>query len=85
MKSCDMRKHSDWLRLILGSQSGHIFYSTIFFNSNGRTWVKMYRQMFLKDVEIAKKVHIVGLNDENIKQSIYFFGTDKCQNRQTNT
>ena len=45
----------------------------------------MYRQMYLKDVEIVKKVHIVGLNDENIKQWIYFFGTDKCQNRQTKT
>ena len=45
----------------------------------------MYRQMYLKDVEIATKVHIVGLNDENIKQWIYFFGSDKCQNRQTTT
>ena len=45
----------------------------------------MYRQMYIKDLEIAKKVHIVGLNDENIKQWIYFFGTDKCQNRQTKT
>ena len=45
----------------------------------------MYRQMYLKDVEIAKKVHIVGLNDENIKQWIYFFGSDKCQNRPTKT
>ena len=45
----------------------------------------MYRQMYLKDVEIAKKVHIVGLNDENIKQWIYFFGSDKCKNRPTKT
>ena len=45
----------------------------------------MYRQMYLKDVDIAKKVHIVGLNDENIKQWIYFFLNDKCQNRQTKT
>ena len=40
----------------------------------------MYRQMYLKDIEIAKKVHIVGLNDENIKQMIYFVGTDKITN-----
>ena len=46
----------------------------------------MYRQMYLKDVEIAKKVHIVGLNDENIKQWIYFFGgSDKCKNRPIKT
>ena len=37
----------------------------------------MYRQMYLKDVEIATKVHIVGLNDENIKQWIYFFSNEK--------
>ena len=36
--------------------------------------------MYLKDVEIAKKVHIVGLNDKNIKQLIYFFGTDESTN-----
>ena len=45
----------------------------------------MYHQMYLKDVEIAKKVHIVGLKDENIKQWIYFFLNDKCQNRPTKT
>ena len=38
--------------------------------------------MYLKDVEIAKKVHIVGFNDENM---IYYFGTDKGTNRPTNT
>ena len=78
-RSCDMRKHSDWLRLILGSQSGQIFYSAIFFTSNGHTWVQMYRQMYLKDVEIAKKVHIVGLNNKNIKQLIYVFVPIKSQ------
>ena len=36
-------------------------------------------------MEIAKKVHIVGLNDENIKLWIFFFATDKCQNRQKKT
>ena len=45
----------------------------------------MYRQMYLKDVEIAKKVHIVGLFDQNIKQWIYSFCTDKRQKRQKNT
>ena len=41
--------------------------------------------MCLKDVEIAKKVRIVGLNDENIKQWIYFVGTNKGTNRPINT
>ena len=45
----------------------------------------MYRQMYLKDLEIAKKVQIVRLNDDNIKQLIYFLGSDKCQNRPTKT
>ena len=80
-----MRKHSDWLRLILGSQSGHILYSTIFFTLNVRTQVKLYRQIYLKDVEIAKNLQIVGQNDQNIKQWIYFFCSDKCQNRPTKT
>ena len=31
--------------------------------------------MYLTDVEIAKKVHIVGLNEENIKQVIYLKST----------
>ena len=70
-----MRKHSDWLRLILGSQSGHIFYSTIFFTLNVPTQVKLYRQMTLKDVEIAKKVHILAPTDENIKLVIYLKST----------
>ena len=80
-----MRKHSDWLRLILGSQSGQIFYSAISFTSNGRTWVQMYLKMYLKDVEIAQKVHIIGLNDENNKQLIYLLGTDKGTNWPRNT
>ena len=37
--------------------------------------------MHLKDVDIAKNAQIVGLKHQNIKQSIYLFGTDKCQNR----
>ena len=67
-----MREHSDWLIVILGSQSGQIFYSAIFFTSNGRTWVQMYRKMYLKDMEIAKKVHILAPTDENIKQVIIY-------------
>ena len=63
-----MREHSDWLIVILGSQSGQIFYSAIIFTSNGRTWVQMY-------VEIAKKVHILAPTDENIKQVIYLKST----------
>ena len=68
-----MREYSDWLVVILGSQSGQIFYSAIFFTSNSRTWVQMYRKMYLKDVEIAKKVKFVGVNEENIKQWIHIF------------
>ena len=80
-----MRDHSDWIIVILGSQSGQIFYSAIFFTSNGRTWVQWHRQMHLKDVEIAKNLQIVGQNDQNIKQWIYLFCSDKCQNRPTKT
>ena len=66
-------------------KSVQIFHSAITFKLNVRTQVKRHRQMHLKDVDIAKNCQIVGLNDQNIKQSIYFFSTDKCQNRQTNT
>ena len=46
----------------------------------------MYRQMYLKDVEIAKKVHIIiGLTTKILNSGYIFFGTDKCQNRQTKT
>ena len=45
----------------------------------------MYRQMYFKDVDIAKNVHIVELNDENIKQLISFFLNDNLSNRPTNT
>ena len=41
--------------------------------------------MHLKDVEIAKNLQIVGQNDQNIKQWIYLFCRDKCQNRSTKT
>ena len=41
--------------------------------------------MCIKDVEIAKKVRIFGLNNKNIKQWIYFFCRDKCQNWPTKT
>ena len=85
MISCDLREHSDWLRVILGYKSVQIFHSATIYTLNVRTQVQLYRKMYLKDVEIAKKVHIVGLNDQNIKQWIYSFGTDKCQNRQKNT
>ena len=63
-----MRKHSDWLRLMLGSQSGQIIHSAIFFTSNGLTSVQMSRKMYFKTLEIDKKVHILGPTDENIKQ-----------------
>ena len=41
--------------------------------------------MYLKDVEIATNLQIVGLNDQNIKQSIYLLVTDKGTNQQINT
>ena len=59
------------------------------------TTISFFKDFYLKrpntgpnvptDVEIAKKVHIVGLNDENIKQLIYLFCTDKATNRPINT
>ena len=85
MKSCDMRGHSDWLRVILGYKSVQIFHSAIIFKLKVRTQVQRYRKIELKDVDIAKNLHIVGLNDQNIKQWIYSFGTEKCQNRPTKT
>ena len=85
MISCDMREHSDWLSVILGYKSVQIFHSAPISKLNVRTQVKRYRKVDLKDVDIDKNLQIVGLNDQNIKQSIYFFYTDKCQNRQTNT
>ena len=85
MRSCDTREHSDWLIVILGYKSVQIFHSAINFKLNVRTQVKRYRKLDLKDVDIDKNLQIVGLNDQNIKQSIYSFDTDKCQNRQTNT
>ena len=80
-----MREHSDWLSLILGYQSVQIFYFGMIFTLKVRTQVKRYRKLYLKDVDIDKNLQIVGLNDQNIKQLIYSFDTDKCQNRQTNT
>ena len=85
MISCDMKEHSDWLSVILGYKSVQIFHSVPISKLNVRTQVKRNRQVDLKDVDIDKNLQIVGLNDKNIKQSIYFFDTDKCQNRQTNT
>ena len=85
MISCDLREHSDWLRVILGYKSVQIFHCATIYTYNVRTQVQLYRKMYLKDVEIAKKVHIVGLNDQNIKQWIYSFDTDKLKNRQKNT
>ena len=67
MRSCDMREHSDWLRVVLGTQSGQIFYSAILFTSNGRTWVQLYRKLYLNTFEIVKKVQILALTDQNIK------------------
>ena len=37
----------------------------------------MYRRMYLKTFEIAKKVHILGPTDEIFKQLIYLKCTDK--------
>ena len=80
-----MREHSDWLRVILGYKSVQIFHFAFIFKKNSRTQVQCYPKLSLKDLEIAKKVSIVGLNDENIKQWIYFYCSDKCQNRLTKT
>ena len=85
MISCDMREHSDWLSVILGHKSVQIFHSAPIFKLNVLTQVQCYRKLDLKDVEIAQKVQIVGQNDQNIKQWIYSFCTDKGQNRQKNT
>ena len=80
-----MGEHSDWLRVVLVYKSVQLFYSAVIFTQNVRTQVQWYKKMYLKDVEIAKKEHIVGLNNENIKQLIYFFVTDKGTNRPRNT
>ena len=77
---CDMREHSDWLRVILRYKSVKYFILQWFLLKTSA-----HRKLYLKEVEIAKKVHIIGLNNENIKQLIYFFGTDKGTNRLRNT
>ena len=82
MRSCDTREHSNWLIVILGYRSVQIFHSAIIFKLNVRTQVQCYRKLDLKDVDIAKNLQIVRLNDQNIKQLIYSFGTDKHQKRQ---
>ena len=71
-----MREHSDWLRVILG-------YKFLLKTSAHRS--KCTDKCTLKTWRLQKKVHIVGLNDENIKQLIYLFGTDKGTNRPRNT
>ena len=80
-----MREHSDWLRVILGYKLVQIINSAMILTLNVHRHVQLYRQMYLKDVEIAKKVQIVVLNDENIKQLIYFVVTNKGTNRPINT
>ena len=80
-----MREHSDWLILILGYKSVQIFHSAIIFKLNVRTQVQCYRKLDLKDMDMAKNLQIVRLNDQNIKKWIYFFCSDKCQNRPTKT
>ena len=45
----------------------------------------MLPKIDLKDLDIAKNLQIVGLNDQNIKQWIYFFLNDLCSNRQAKT
>ena len=71
-----MREHSDWLRVILGYYLEQIFYSAIFFTSNGRTRLQLYRKLYLKTLEIEKKVHILGPTDQNIKLLLYLKCTD---------
>ena len=85
MISCDMREHSDWLSVILGYKSLQIFHSAPIFKLNVLTQFQCCRTLDLKDLDIAKNVQIVGLNDQNIKQWIYSFGTAKRQNRQKTT
>ena len=55
MRSCDMRKHIDWLSVILGYKSVQIFHSPPIFKFNVLTQVQCYRKLDLKDVDIAKK------------------------------
>ena len=52
------------------------------YHTGGYGRIRVYR---VKDVEIAKKVRIVGLNDENIKQLIYLFLNENLSNRPTKT
>ena len=66
-------------------KSVQIFHSAITFKLNVRTQVKRYRKLDLKDVDIDKNLQIVGLNDQNIKQWIYFFLNDQSSNRPTKT
>ena len=75
MISCDMREHSDWLSVILRYTSVEIFHSASIFKLNVLTQVQCYRKLDLKDVDIAKKVHILAPTDENIKQVIYLKST----------
>ena len=69
MRSCDMREHSDWL--ILGYKSVQIFHSAINFKLNVRTQVQCYRKLYLKDVDIARNLQIVGLDYQNIKVRLW--------------
>ena len=48
MKSCDMRKHFDWMRVILGYKSVQIFHFALIFKEKGRTQVQCYRKLDLK-------------------------------------
>ena len=77
-----MRDHSDWIIVILGSQSGQIFYSAIFFTSNGRTWVQWHRQMHLKDVEIAKNKSLAKMTKILNSGYIYFVAINVKIGRQ---
>ena len=80
-----MREHSHWLIVILGYKSVQIFHSAPIFKLNVLTQVQCYRKLDLKDMNIAKNLQIVGLNDQNIKQWIYSFLNDLCSNRQPKT
>ena len=49
----------------------------ILFSLNVRTRLQLYRKLYLKTLEIAKKEHILGPTDENIKPLIYLICNNK--------
>ena len=59
--SCDIRDHSDWLRVILGHKSVQLFYSAIIFKENVPTQVQWYRWLALKMWSLPKRYISLGL------------------------